>query len=69
MAGAEETGELSEAARRVLKEVKTVPQGMEELSGRLDMRIDKLAAALAELEINGFVVSQPGARYMLPKKR
>ena len=42
---------------------------MEELSGRLDMRIDKLAAALAELEINGFVVSQPGARYMLPKKR
>ena len=69
VAGAEETGELSEAARRVLKEVKTVPQGMEELSGRLDMRIDKLAAALAELEINGFVVSQPGARYMLPKKR
>ncbi len=69
LAGAEECEELSEAARRALAAMTSVPQGMEELSVSLDMRVDKLAAALAELEINGFVISQPGARYMLPKKR
>jgi len=34
----------------------------------LDVRVDKLAAALAELEISGFVKSIPGARYMLIEK-
>ncbi len=63
------TEELSELGRQVLAAMNELPQGMEELSGRLDIRIDKLAAALAELEIDGFVVSQPGARYMLTPKR
>ncbi|MBE6883759.1 MAG: DNA-protecting protein DprA [Ruminococcaceae bacterium] len=60
--------ELSELARTILKELSDIPIGLEELSGMLDVRVDKLAAALAELEISGFVKSIPGARYMLIEK-
>ena len=62
----DDTEELSGLAKSVLKEISDVPIGMDELSGRLNVRVDKLAAALAELEINGYVVSLPGARYLLP---
>ncbi|MBQ9938346.1 MAG: DNA-processing protein DprA [Oscillospiraceae bacterium] len=61
-----EMDELSDVARKVLKEMSDVPIGMDELSVKLDVRVDKLAAALSELEINGYVVSLPGARYLLP---
>jgi len=60
--------DLSDMARAVLEAIGEVPQGMEELSAKLNLRIDKLSSALTELEINGFVRSLPGARYLLPKK-
>lgn len=57
--------ELSPNARKVLGYIGARPVGLEELTEKTGMPIGALLVALTSLELSGWILSQPGQRYIL----
>ena len=56
---------LSAQARLVLSRIGARPTGLEELVQKTGLPIGQLLVALTSLELTGWIVSQPGQRYLL----